>query len=266
MTDQQLKKQLQVLLREEFGLSAREIPERPGHKTPDLEVTSSLGDVTILELKSKGDDPVALATEQEALKGGGIVSRSTPLNRRNTLSGIIEDGVEQLRGYLLPEGAFAVLWLHSWGRNAELLMDRFRATLFGTTNLIDLGTTRDTRTGFFFGFNDFHRFRDVLDGAILSVETECQLCINSLSARVSEFRQSGFVKTFAKGLCDPTAQEERGEAYIVDCDMDRRNKQEVLKYVRGKYGRSRLIDMDLTHHSGMMAIPGTGQANAERSS
>jgi hypothetical protein len=255
MTDQQLKRQVQALLKELFRLDPEEIPDQQDRRTPDLEVRSPQGDLTILELKAKGDDPSQLALEIEALKEGGIVHRSVPLERRNTLSGIIEEGVEQLRQYEVPTGTFHVLWLHSWGRDAELLRDRFSATLFGSTNLIDLGPTRDTRTGFFFHFNDFFRFRDILDGAIISVETGCQLCINSLSPRADEFRKSGFVTAFAKGLCDPKVLEERGEAYIVDCDLDRRNTHDVLKYVRKKYGKERLLDLNLTMHSGTMAVP-----------
>ena len=135
-------------------------------------------------------------------------------------------------------------------------MDRFRATLFGTTNIIDLGPTRDTRMGFFFGLNDFYRFRDVLDGAILSVETSCQLCINSLSLQAEKFRESGFVRAFANGLCDPTVLEKQGKAYIVDGDVDRRDKRKALGYISGKYGRDRLMDMNLAYHSAMVTVSG----------
>ena len=254
MTDDQLKQQVKTLLKEPFGLDAEDIAGHLGSRCPDLRVTSPRGDVTIVELKAKGDDPAELAREREALQQGGIVSRSVPMDRRNTLSGIIEDGVEQLRAYDGQDASFSVLWLHAWGRDADLLMDRFRATLYGTTNIIDMSVTRDTRTGFFIDFNDFHRYRGVLDGAVLSTANCCQLCINSLSSRAGQFRQSGFVAAFAAGLCDPEGLEGRGEAYIADCDIDRRNRQQVMNYVRKKYGRERLLDLTLTKHSAIMSI------------
>ncbi len=258
MTDDALKGQVKGILKNLFGLEAEELPERLNRRTPDFRVTSRFGDLTFLELKAKGDDLEQTAKEREGLNQGGVVSRSVPLTRRNTLSGIIEDGVEQLRDYPIPADAFSVLWCHSWGRDAELLMDRFRATLFGTTNIIDMGPTKDTRFAFYFGFNDFYRFRDTLDGALLSTEVECQLCINSLSPRAELFRKSGFVQAFARGLCDPSVLEKREEAYLVDGDVDRRNEHEVLNYLRTKYDRDRLLNIDLTYHSAAIAAPESG--------
>lgn len=253
MTDEHLKQWVKTLLKIDFGLDCQDIPTSEGERRPDFKVTSLTGDTTIVELKAKGDDPAELGNEEVALQQGGIVSRSVPLDRRNTLSGIIEDGIEQLRSYSAPDASH-VLWLHSWGRDADLLRDRFRATLYGTTNIFDLNGS-GTRTGFFVDFNDFYRYRDVLDGAVLSTETQGQLCSNSLSQRAKYFRESGFVAAFSKGLCDPENLEKRGEAYIADCDLDRRKRNEVMNYIRKKYGRDRLMDIDLSYHSAAMVVP-----------
>ena len=256
MTDEYLKQQMKDLMKQVFGLVWEDIPEMEGERRPDFQVTSLAKDVTIVELKAKGDDPSGLEEETAALRKGGIVSRAVPLNRRNTLSGIIEDGVEQLKSYGTPD-TFRVLWLHSWGRDRKLLRDRFHATLYGTTSIVDLNGSA-SRTGFFVDFNDFYRYRDVLEGAVLTTESEAQLCINSLSDRAEVFRGSGFVAAFAKGLCDPGDLERRGEAYVADCDLDRRKRNEVMNYIRKKYGRDRLMDIDLQYHSAAMTVPVDG--------
>ena len=64
-----------------------------------------------------------------------------------------------------------------------------------------------------------------------------QLCLNSFSHRLREMRESSLTKLYAAkgGLIDPSNLEARGEAFLADCNLNRRDESAILWYVQEKY-------------------------------
>lgn len=108
--------------------------QRRNARTPDFEVKDKNSSY-VIELKIKGDDAEERRRESQALAQGEIVSSSIPTGPRNRMYGIIKEGVEQIVEYDPMRSAFHIMWLHSTGRDADLLDMRFRATLFGMQDL-----------------------------------------------------------------------------------------------------------------------------------
>ncbi|MBI1965493.1 MAG: hypothetical protein HYS46_04520 [Betaproteobacteria bacterium] len=186
MDDRELKSAIIRLLNEhEFEVS--EIPGKRDSKTPDLYVIKDNAHY-IIEIKSRQDNIERTTAERAAFVRGEVVSKSETINRTNAVSAIVGDAIDQLRTYPASAHSFRLIWLHADGRDAELQMMQFRGTLYGLTHIYDMTEEHDNRECYYFGFNDFFRYKDVLDGAILTAGLKLQVCINDLSPNATRFR------------------------------------------------------------------------------
>ena len=152
-------------------------------------------------------------------------------------------------------GSFRVIWLHSAGRDPNLHYKRFRSTLFGSEHLFSLDLPHIVMC-YYFHESAFFSYRKWLDAAILSYQDNVQLCINSLSARVEQFRKSQLAVSMSEGLLDPQKLEESSDhVMIADCDTDRRRPDEVVSYLQLKYDLGHLQAIEMQQHTGEIALP-----------
>ena len=111
-------------------------------------------------------------------------------------------------------------------------------------------------TCYYFHNSAFFSWREYLDGVILSYSDQIQLCINSLSPRATQLRKSELTVGMANGLCDPDRLEAQYEDIMTaDCEIDRKNQDETLKYLQKKYGLDHLQTIPMGQHTGAIAIP-----------
>jgi hypothetical protein len=72
-------------------------------------------------------------------------------------------------------------------------------------------------------------------------------------------RDSGLVRVFRSGgkdaVVDPATREAVGEAFIADCDLPRRDRNGVLRFLEQKYGVKDLDTMDLGTMAGTVRAP-----------
>lgn len=252
MTEEKFKPEVKYFF-SRFGLEAREIGSCDNIKTPDFEVVGKNDKYTI-ELKIKGDDPKEVEEENRILSSGKIAERHIPMSPRNRLSAIICEGIKQMNEHDPKRKTYHVIWLHSTGQDPEENNIRFKATLFGTETLFSLKLT-NCLTCFYFYESAFYSFRNDLDGAILTTVNSkglsVQLCINTLSHRVNEFRQSDLVKGLSGALCDPDKLHGLDkDVLIADCPFDRRDSNKVLGYLMSKYGLEHLQTITMVKHTG----------------
>jgi hypothetical protein len=237
-----------------LNLDVSDIPPKNA-KTPDFEVRDKNSSY-VIELKIKGDDVEERRKESQALVQGEIVSSSIPTGPRNRMYGIIKEGVEQIAEHDPLHSAFHIIWLHSTGIDADLLNRRFLATLFGKQDLISM-ERENLITCYYFHESVFYSCRNELDGAILSCPDESgfkiQLCINTLSPNIGIFRKADLYKNLSKkGVYDPDLF---CGAMVVDCDIDRKKIDEVMKFLREKYKLKHLQTIDMKQHSARMLLP-----------
>ncbi len=238
----------------QFGFEVHNIPLKSGSQTPDFEVIGKRDKYTI-ELKIKGDDPTEVKEDSQALSRGKLVTKSIPIGPRNTLAGIIREGVVQMVEHD-PEGdTFRVIWLHSSGRDPDLHNRRFHSTLYGIENLFSLRLS-NLITCYYFHESAFYSWRAYLDGAILTYGTQAQLCINTLSPRVEQFRKSELTISISKGLCDPDMlAQQNDEVMIADCKVDRKESDAVIRYLQDKHDLDHLQTIPMKQHSAMIGLP-----------
>ena len=253
--DEELKSALRALLEGQYGFKTFPIPSTLGRRSPDF-IAVKDSQRFVFELKERLDDPDALREERERLRKGEVVPSFQSMGSNPRVSEKTRDGVKQLQEFPGEDSDFHLLWLHAGGRDPDIQVEQFRATLYGTTKIIDPDSPK-LRHCYYFCESEFFRHRTLLSGAILSTTTELQVCINTLSLRVEEFRGSSLIRTFHNGLLDPEREESRGEGlvYVADCAHDRREKQLILDYLQTKYGRPRLMDMQFTHAAARVLVP-----------
>jgi hypothetical protein len=206
-----------------------------------------------IELKIKSDNPEEIRKDNEILSRGEVLSKVTPVGPRNRLYAIIEDGVNQIKEYDPESKTFHILWLHSEGHDPNLLNMRFHATLFGTETLISIERNY-AMTCYFYDESAFFTHRSDLDGVILTYNDQLQLCVNTLSHRKDEFKKTDLYRVLSKGLCDPDNMKADDGVLIADCEMDRRNAREVIKYLKAKYKLNHLQKIEMKQHSGMILL------------
>jgi len=216
----------------------------------------------VIELKTKFPSDKEIRERREVLLAGDIHQINEPMVRKNTLSGIIRKAKDQLREYSQKDDIFRLVWLFCTGHLANPRMEQFEATLYGSATIVDWAD--DGRSGecYFFYTSDFYRYRQVLDGAIVSSDSEgnlikAKLLLNPLSPRYEKMKESSLQNHFQEqeAVLDPIVLENEQKAFLVTGDVDRDNRQAVLDYLREKYKLTNIHVLEMKHMSGTKIIP-----------
>ena len=78
--------------------------------------------------------------------------------------------------------------------------------------------------------------------------------LNPLSPNFNLLRASRTRAAFGTSVLDPLVDEAEGGAFIVDCDLDRSRENDLLEFLRSKYGTDYLMQMDMGMSSVSMAM------------
>jgi hypothetical protein len=240
-----------------MGFDVRRIETGPT-KTPDFLITDA-DNRYLIEIKDKLPDSQLMREREKVLGRGGIwLKKPEPLGYTNAISSVVHGAVRQLAAFRAKPEDFRLVWLHACGPNPETQVEQFKATLFGCADLIDLDEVDKSvpaRPCFYFGDSEFYRHRDVLDGAFVSTdEYESVLYVNTFSKRARSFTASRLWTDFQPGVCNALERESKGEAYIADCEISRKDKRGILEYVQKKYSRPRLLVSELKCHSAEVVV------------
>ena len=117
------------------------------------------------------------------------------------------------------------------GHLSEPAMQQFEATLYGSTTVCDFtdnGKCMDCFFSITVIFIDFYRFKDDLDAAIISTESDAKLLLNPFSPRYEEMKSCSLSVHLGKAVVDPVKKAKDNEAYIVEGDIDRDRKSTRL--------------------------------------
>lgn len=207
----------------------------------------------VLELKTKFPSEAEIEERKNLLVAGEIHNVHELIIRKNRLSKIIKKAKNQLGNYKGKE-ILRMVWLLATGHLAEPRMLQFEATLYGLAPLVSNERTGDC---YFFYNSDFFRYRDVLDAAIVSTESEAKLLLNPLSPRYAQIKSSSLTKYLGKAVVDPIELEKNGKAFFVDSDLDRGDKEAVLRYLREKYKSDDIVNLTMNYLSETISIPRT---------
>ena len=233
---------------EDLGYQVHKIPEDDA-ESPDFFISDSLSSY-VLELKTKFPSIEEVEKRRRILDSGEIHNIHELVIGKNTLSGIIKKAGDQLSRYN-DENVLRIVWLLATGHVAEPRMLQFEATLYGSAPIVSSQGTGDS---YFFYNSDFYRFRETIDGAIVSTESDPKLLLNPLSPRYAQLKTSSLTQHLGKRVVDPIEIESRGKAFIVDSDVDRTDKEAVLSYLRKKYELEDMMNLTMTYLSGTILL------------
>lgn len=202
----------------------------------------------LIEEKTKFDDPIRHAQRIATLAEGEVYGTTTRLVRSNRLSGLIGDSAKQLMSSSEKQHDFRLVWFTSTGDDSEARFHQFIATIYGSTNIIEMNASHYKRC-YFYRNSDFHRYANIIDGAIVAHASEActtlKLCLNPLSPRYEALRDSTVVEPFSTAVEDPIALERRGEVFIVDSNIDRNDENGLHTFLQLKYNTLPLMKVDM---------------------
>jgi hypothetical protein len=227
------------MILEQMEIPFEDIPTSDGKMKKEADFLASFGDSKVLiEEKLKEDDLSYLSMRGHELEAGGIHEHSLSLTRDETISGIIRHAAKQIKSSSDKPHDFRLLWFTATGVAAEAKSEQFMATLYGRTNIIERGAN-DYKRCYYFRYSDFYRRSAIIDGAaaafVKDASITLKLCLNSLSPRYLDLKHSSVVKPFRTAVEDPLELEARGGAFILDSDIDRKDEQKLLDYLKNKY-------------------------------
>ena len=258
--DAQIKESIRNLLKKK-GLQVEDIPETRV-KTPDFYIDQGKPDGSLLEVKTKQDDPVELASISAELDSMGLASRTKPIEYWNRLDGIISSSIKQLQEKDPTHKIPHFVWIHCEGLEAELYSMQLKATLYGSQKLFTENDGVGMITCYYFGNSSFFKHRNYLDGVVISREGEAQLNLNELSPHFALARNSSLAKALEPAVFYPTKDKADGDL-INDFTGKRNDKQKNLIYLQTKYAINHLQTIPMNQDSVMMRPCGSGQAQIE---
>lgn len=188
-----------------------------------------------VEVKARVQD-LTLRAAMEAVPPGATESILTPLEKHNALSAEIKDTNEQL-GALALHDDHRLLWFRA---HNDLFVhgacDQVVSTLLGI-RVVDAerdGSRRPFRCAYA-GFADLYRFREI-DGAMIEEGDALTLVLNQFSDRHVAFSASRICRVLQSGAVVDVGQADRdGACYVVDGDVDRKDDDAVLEFLRAKH-------------------------------
>lgn len=232
------------------GYEINKIPET-NEESPDFFITDNTS-AYLLELKTKFPSEEEVAERETVLSSGEIYNIDEIITRKKSLSKIIWKAKNQLKNHEAEEDILKLVWLLAAGHLAEPRLNQFEATLYGSIHLFSI-----ERYGkcYFFHNSDFFKYREVLDGAIISTESKGQLLLNPLSPRYNKMKGSSIIKHFKKGsIVDPIEIENQGQAFLVDSGINRADEHAVLEYLKQKYKTEKIAVADIHYLSGALDV------------
>ncbi len=248
--DTLIKAEITAFLRAN-GHAVVEIP-RSNKKSPDLFVDEGTPESLLLEIKTKQDDAAEVAQLRARLQQtSGVVGRSKPTGAWNNLSGILENGVRQFQVHDPARKHYRVIWFHCEGIDAEVARTRLHATLYGTQKLVST-EIQNVVTAYYFWNSAFHRFRDDLDGVVISVNGAAQLFLNQFSAKLAPVQGTAFVRRFGPPFL-PVEKSDEKDLMVCDPGAPRGDAGAMVEFLRRKHSLAHLQIMNMGFQSGWVA-------------
>lgn len=243
------------LLENHFGLKVEKIPAGET-KTPDFLVQAE-NEEYLIEVKEKEAHPELEKAKEKAFQQEELFQVSESLKTKSVLQNVVRDGKRQIQAFVTNEATFRVLWIHCTGVGYDATVEQIITGLYGSETIVDF-SSEDAFSGicYYFGHSQFFKFKDSLDAVLVSnVKSEVILCLNNLSPRYEQIKNSQLVLKMEKGVRDPVEEAKSGKAFLVDSEVDRGKPEEVLEFLKMKYKSEKLQVMKITHFEVHSIVP-----------
>lgn len=218
---------------EALGFQVDDVAEDPKQKRPDF-CASKSGTTMFVEVKTRTED-AELRASMESVGVGATESILVSLDKHNSLSSHVEKANAQL-GAAASADDLRLLWFRADnGLFAQDAREQIGATLLGIrTVFAKRKGARRVRPCLYAGYADFFRCQ-AIDGAMLEVDGALTLIPNQFSPRQDALAYSPIYKAIAPAILDVRQSDRDDICYVIDSDVDRKDNDALLGFLRGKY-------------------------------
>lgn len=219
---------------EKLGFEVEKLEEREGVKTPDFYVQKE-NDTYFIELKTKEINPQVIVEMNQAFQEGRIHESAIPLQHNGTFQKIIHKAKAQLEAEPVYEdqNAFKIVWFHCEGIDASAYMEIFENILYGIVYCADFEDKSNNiawKCYFYHNIAMFMKYKNILDGAVISMDGSLRIFPNILSEKYPYLKRSSLFRIFREGENDPFDMEKDKKALIVDQSLNREMiDEEIMK-------------------------------------
>jgi hypothetical protein len=134
----------------------------------------------------------------------------------------------------------------------ELTTEQFISTLYGVRTVVHAGEAGKavSKRCYYARSGPFERWPEI-DAALISTLDGYVLCLNEFSPRAEDLRHQEVPKRLAErgAVIVPHEREARGECFVADLDIDRRDEAAVRDHLRGRYNHPELQVVNFKEHS-----------------
>ena len=218
---------------EALGFQVQRIAKNPKERRPDLRALNS-GSTNWVEVKTRTLDS-ELRARMESVNVGATESILVPLDKRNWLSSDVKKASTQLDAAAKPD-EFRLVWFRADnGLFVQDAREQIGATLLGIRMVFGRRNgERRVRHCVYAGFADFRRYT-AIDGAMIEVDGALTLISNPFSPRQQAFATSPIHKAVEPAIVNVRQLEREDRCYIVDSDINRKDDEAILAFLRTKY-------------------------------
>jgi hypothetical protein len=229
---------LEAVLKE-FGFAVTPIFGTPDSPHADLSATKD-GMRTIIEVKARLEDPIFKELLPVISRDGSGMYRAGS-GKTNAFSKKVKVAADQLKSSASSTD-FRCLWFLIQENQSVEVGDQIRGTLLGRRFL--LGGKEDNSEGiaqaepcYVLSRADFFRFPEI-DAAIIDFFGKADMIVNPASPRYMELKKWPLWKAFKEhdAIRDILEEERLKKAYVVPQEAKVKSDQEILDFVRRKYG------------------------------
>lgn len=220
--------------------------ERTDKKTPDIWVYDGKHKY-VIEVKSKSEAQERVKNRDAVLLSGEIFEEIVPIVPKNTIDGVISDGCKQLAA-AAGTGDFYLLWIKFQSFDPKVDVSVAKQTILGVQDVWDVTNGHTVLPCYYYKNSSFFKNRKVLDGVIFEFDGGGEFWINNLSPRYKKLKKSNFIEHFPPN--DPLEKESKGDAYIVDGEVDRADEDKILSYLMKKYKSKNIKSLNINSISG----------------
>lgn len=242
-----------------LGFEVEKLPEPENRKEADF--LCKFGNASFLiEAKLKTDNHEALNEQHSVLSKGGVYVFEDQLGSykqvtNSTLPQAIKQLQESKKHHICD---FSFVLLLCYGINHITKKDKSIDQIFGRTFIMDGSDQKNNRHCYYYKRNDFYRYRDDLDGAIIGNIDDhgnifFDICLNTYSKNYDSLRVNALIEKYPHNILDPKEEHNLGRCYLPDEGIPCVQSQseynpvvipEMLMHLRKKYNRPNLINLD----------------------
>lgn len=192
---------------------------------------------------------------QKELKSNGYADQCTKAAKTDNVYQILRDAKTQLvssgKKY---DVKFNVIWVELLTSDNENSLTQFYSTAYGCQDLLTFEKPpRNFVKCFYYNESFFYRYKGIV-AIVIEYNSKFTCLLNEYSPDCNCFCDSKLGLLLMKGITKPIEENNNERLLIADCDINRKNKRELINYLNNKYSIRIKSEIDFHHFHGRIGM------------